>query len=67
MKAEKVWAHDAFFEYVDRWMFKDDTRAIEEIKKARGWDYSSKWARQGQAWDPFVENLWKKYRGKIPQ
>jgi hypothetical protein len=66
MKAEKIWAHDAFFDYVDRWMSEDDTQAIEQIKKARGWDYSAKWARQGQAWDPFVENMWKKYRGKIP-
>ncbi len=67
MKAEKLWAHDAFFDYVDRWMTEDDTRAIEEIKRARGWDYSAKWARQGQAWDPFVENMWKKYRRKITQ
>ena len=62
MKAEKIWAHDAFLDYVDRWMTEDDTQAIQEIKKARGWDYSAKWARQGQAWDPFVENIWKKYR-----
>ena len=48
-------------------MTEDDTQAIEEIKKARGWDYSAKWARQGQAWDPFVENMWRKYRGKIPE
>ena len=67
MKAEKIWAHDAFFDYVDRWMTEDDTQAVEEIKKARGWDYSAKWARQGQAWDPFVENMWRKYRGKIPE
>jgi hypothetical protein len=62
MKAEKIWAHDAFFDYVDRWMTEDDTQAIQEIKRARGWDYSAKWARQGQAWDPFVNNMWKKYR-----
>jgi hypothetical protein len=62
MKADKVWAHDAFFDYVDRWMTEDDTQAIQEIKKARGWDYSAKWARQGQAWDPFVNNMWARYR-----
>ena len=62
MKAEKIWGHDAFFDYVDRWMAEDDTQAVEIIKKTRGWDYSAKWARQGQAWDPFVNNMWKKYR-----
>jgi hypothetical protein len=62
MKAERIWAHEAFFDYVDRWMTEDDTRAIQEIKRARGWDYSADWARQGQAWDPFVNNMWKKYR-----
>ena len=36
MHAEKVWAGDAFFAYVDRWMTEDDTAAIEEIKK--NWD-----------------------------
>jgi hypothetical protein len=62
MKAEKIWGHDAFFGYADRWMTEDDTQAMQEIKKAKGWDYSAKWARQGQAWDPFVNNMWKKYR-----
>jgi hypothetical protein len=67
MKAEKVWGHDAFFDYVDRWMTENDTQAVETIKKTRGWDYSAKWAGQGQAWDPFVNNMWRKYRGKIPE
>lgn len=62
MKAEKLWNHDAFFDYVDRWMAEDDQAAIEEIKKARGWDYSAYWARQGQAWDPFVNEMWGRYR-----
>ena len=62
LHAEKIWDHDAFFDYVDRWMTEDDTKAIEEIKNARGWDYSASWARQRQCWDPFVEDMWKKYR-----
>jgi hypothetical protein len=62
MKAEKVWAHDAFFDYVDRWMTEDDTQPIQEMKKARGWDYSANWARQSQARDPFINNMWRKYR-----
>jgi hypothetical protein len=36
MHAEKVWGHDAFFAYVDRWMTEDDTKALAEIKK--NWD-----------------------------
>jgi hypothetical protein len=66
MKAEKLWAHDAFFDYVDRWMTEDDEKAIEEIKEAKGWDYSAQWARQGQAWDPFVNEMWAKYRNALP-
>jgi hypothetical protein len=65
MKAEKIWDHDAFFDYVDRWMEEDDTKAIEEIKTMRGWDYSANYLRQGQAWDPFVNQMWAKYRNKL--
>jgi len=64
MKAEKLWDHDAFFDYTDRWMTEDDTKAINEMFKARGWDFSMDWARQGQAWDPFVNQMWSKYRYK---
>lgn len=66
MNAQKLWNHDAFFDYVDRWMTEDDTKAIEEIKRTRGWDYSAKWARQRQAWDPFVNEMWAKYRNALP-
>jgi hypothetical protein len=66
LHAEKVWDHDAFFDYVDRWMTEDDTKHIEEIKKAKGWDFSMPWARQRQAWDPFVEQMWAKYRQNLP-
>jgi len=62
LHAEKAWNHDAFFDYVDRWMTEDDTQHIEEIKRARGKDYSVSWARQRQAWDPFVEAMWARYR-----
>jgi len=66
LHAEKVWDHDAFFDYIDRWMTEDDTKHIAEIKKAKGWDYSMDWARQRQAWDPFVEQMWAKYRNNLP-
>jgi hypothetical protein len=61
----EVWDHDPFFDYVDRWMTEDDTQHIEEIRKARNRNYSASYARQRQAWDPFVEQMWAKYRGAI--
>ncbi len=33
MKLEKAWNHDAFFDYVDRWMFEDDKPFRIEIAK----------------------------------
>jgi len=66
LHAEKAWNHDAFGDYVDRWMTEDDTQHIEAIKKARGKDYSASWSRQRQAWDPFVDDLWAKYRNNLP-
>lgn len=66
LHAEKAWDHPAFFDYVDRWMTEDDTAHIEAIKNARGWDYSMPWARQRQAWDPFVEAMWARYRNSLP-
>jgi hypothetical protein len=67
MHAERVWNHDAFFDYVDRWMEEDDTEAIKIIKEATGQDYSASWARQRQAWDPFVNQMWAKYRHDLPR
>ena len=66
LHAEKVWDHDAFFAYNDRWMTEDDTAAVAKIKEAKGWDYSADWGRQGSVWDPFVKDLWKKYRDNLP-
>jgi len=66
LHAEKLWDHDAFFVYVDRWMTEDDTEHVAEIKKAKGWDYSADYTRGRQCWDPFVEDMWAKYRNKLP-
>jgi hypothetical protein len=66
MHAEKLWNHDAFFDYVDRWMEKDDSEEIKMIKEATGQDYSARWLRQGQAWDPFVKQMWATYRHNLP-
>ncbi|MHC4406322.1 MAG: hypothetical protein ACYTG0_42360 [Planctomycetota bacterium] len=66
LHAEEAWGHDAFFDYVDRWMEEDDTEAIRTIKKATGHDYSASWNRQRQAWDPFVNQMWAEYRHNLP-
>ena len=62
MRAEKAWNHDAFFDYIDRWMYEDDARFVETIKKATGKDHSAAWARQGQTWESYVNELWFKNR-----
>jgi len=60
--AEKAWGHDAFFDYVDRWMFEDDAAFVKTIKEATGRDHDKSWARQGQTWDAFVNEMWAKHR-----
>jgi hypothetical protein len=62
MHGEQAWGHDAFFDYVDRWMYEDDAAFVKVIKEATGQDHDKEWARQGQAWDPFVNEMWAKYR-----
>jgi hypothetical protein len=66
MHAEKAWGHDAFLDYVDRWMYEDDAALIKTIKEATGRDYDKDWARQGQAWDPFVNEMWAQHRPALP-
>ena len=62
MKATSIWNHDAFFDYVDRWMTEDDSLAIIEMIQTRGWDFSNPKFRQRQTWDPFVNDMWATYR-----
>jgi hypothetical protein len=62
MHAEQAWDHDAFFDYVDRWMYEDDNAFVKTIKEATGRDHDKEWARQGQAWGAFVNEMWVKYR-----
>jgi hypothetical protein len=66
MHAEKLWDHDAFFDYVDRWMTEPDAGNVASIKAATGLDYSADWEREGQAWDAFVEDMWTAYRNNLP-
>jgi hypothetical protein len=62
LNLREVWNHDAFFDYVDRWMTEDDTEHLKEIKKARGASYSEDYQRQRQTWEPFVQQMWDTYR-----
>ena len=60
MKGVKMWGHNAFFDYCDRWMAKDDP-----YKKARG-----KYERpsgEGATYDPWVDAMWEAYRKTAPQ
>ena len=66
LHGEEAWHHPAFFDYVDRWMTEDDAEHVKIIKQARGWNFSASWARQRQAWDKFVEDMWHKYRKSLP-
>ena len=62
MQAEQAWGHYAFFDYVDRWMYEDDAAFVKTIKETTGRDHDKDWARQGQAWDVFVNEMWAKHR-----
>lgn len=65
LHAEHAWGHDAFFDYVDRWMSEDDAAFVKIIKQATGHDHDQEWSRQGQAWDPFVNEMWARHRGTL--
>jgi hypothetical protein len=65
LHAEERWGHDAFLDYVDRWMFEDDAAFVKTIKEATGRDHDREWARQGQAWDAFVNEMWGRHRSAL--
>ena len=60
MKAIKAWDHDAFFDYVDRWMRTDDPYAA-----ARGTHPRPE--QETTTFDPFVTEMWKAYRATAPE
>ncbi len=60
MKAIKLWGHDAFFDYCDRWI-DDDPR----YKEARGLNLQPQW--ETDTYDPFVTAMWKTYRKSAPE
>lgn len=66
MHAEEAWSHDAFLDYVDRWMYEDDAEFVRVIKEKTGQDHNKDWARQGQAWDVFTNQMWAWHRPRLP-
>ena len=71
LKAQPYWNHDAFFDYIDRWMTEDDTRSNATILSQTGINYAPDWARQkqthgyfeGQVSTPnFVDDMWAAFR-----
>ena len=68
LKAERMWGHDAFFDYVDRWMTENDAPHRREIQKTwrdASLGDSNTWSHQGNTWEPFVRSMWLAYRGPI--
>ena len=43
-------------------MYEDDTPFVKTIMEKTGHDFSPDWERQGQCFDPFVTDMWRKYR-----
>jgi hypothetical protein len=71
LQAQSLWNHPAFFDYVDRWMFEDDTQAVADILGQTGIDYGAAWARQrqtrrflqGEVSHPtFIDDMWAAFR-----
>jgi len=63
MKLEPYWDHDAFFDYVDRWMTEDETEALK-VMAGLGHKQPD-WAHEGQVEIKFHEAMWKKYRKTV--
>jgi hypothetical protein len=72
LRAEPLWNHPAFFDYVDRWMGEDDGQAVADILAQTGFDYRAGWARQrqtraflqGEVSHPtFIDDMWGAFRG----
>ncbi len=60
MKGIKIWGHDAFFDYYDRWIDDDP-----HYKEARGLNLQPQW--ETDTFDPFVTAMWKAFRKSAPE
>ena len=60
LRAEQVWNHEAFFVYVDRWMYENDEEAMAKIRQSHS-NYGG--MRQGSThFDPWIDAMWKAHR-----
>lgn len=62
LHAETNWNHDAFFDYVDRWMTEEGDREhrqdiLKYWPKERLGEKDT-WTHQGNTWEPFVKAMW---------
>jgi hypothetical protein len=69
---EPAWNHNAFFDYVDRWMYEDETAfraAIGKAFPAQADNMNGKgkeWCHEGYTGDfGFVKPIWEKYRPTV--
>ena len=66
LKIEKQWNHDAFFDYVDRWMTEDEKSFRAEISKKTGdknlINDAKTWCHQGYTGEAWIRTVWDKYR-----
>jgi len=60
MKAVELWEHDAFFDYVDRWMRPDDPYAEARGERGRP-------RQETTTSDPWVTGMWRAYRRAAPE
>ncbi|HEV2393440.1 MAG TPA: hypothetical protein VG146_13900 [Verrucomicrobiae bacterium] len=70
LHAETNWNHDAFFDYMDRWMTEDDNepgRIIMQSWPDMHLNDQDKWNREGYSWEPFVKTMWFLYRHNLDQ
>lgn len=59
MNAVQLWGHDAFFDYTERWMQKDNSQQQSSGNRPRP-------SEEGKASDLFVTEMWGKYRETAP-
>jgi len=65
LRLEKHWNHDAFFDYVDRWMTEEDTflpTVNKQFKTPMKDGPPGSFGRQGYTGDRWVRGAWEKYR-----
>ena len=60
IEARRLWQHDAYFDYCDRWMNASDPCALQRGKFRRPRD-------EGRTFDAFVDAMWAAYRPTAPE